>query len=105
MVTLAFAWAKVKITYYLKTIPVIGLQVGLSIQINKLMKFNEYQRSRSLFDLNKRSCRSQNQNLFFSETVVIWNQISYEILQVNGNENLYKRVGSDDLDGHHAHIW
>ena len=50
-VTLAVAWAKVKIVYNLETIAAIGLKVGLSIQINELMKLNEYQRSRSLFDL------------------------------------------------------
>ena len=30
-----------KIVYYLETIAAIGLKVGLNIQINKLMKFNE----------------------------------------------------------------
>ena len=59
-----------KIMYNLKTIAAIGLKVGLSIQINELMKLNEYQRSRSLFDLGQRSLRFQNQILFFSETIV-----------------------------------
>ena len=36
---------------------------------------------------------------------VIWNQISYESLWENGNENLYKWVGSHDQGGCHAHIW
>ena len=49
MVTKAFAWAKVKIMYYFATIAAIGLKDGLNIQINELMKLNEYQRSRSLF--------------------------------------------------------
>ena len=35
-------------------------QVGLNIQINELMKFSEYQRSRSLFDRGQRSLRFQN---------------------------------------------
>ena len=35
----------------------------------------------------------------------IWNQSSYESLRENGNENLYKWVGSHDQYGHHAHIW
>ena len=39
------------IMYYLETIAATGLKVGLNIQIYKLMKFNEYQRSMSLFDL------------------------------------------------------
>ena len=36
---------------------------------------------------------------------VIWNQISYESLWVNGNENLYKWIGSHDQSDRHAHIW
>ena len=58
--TEAFAWAKVKIMYYLETTAAIGLKVSLNIEINELMKFNEYQRSRSLFDLGQRSLRFQN---------------------------------------------
>ena len=38
----------------------LGLKVGLNIQINKSMKFNEYQRLRSLFDLGQRSLRFKN---------------------------------------------
>ena len=49
-----------KIMYYSATIAAIVLKVGLSIQINELMKLNEYQRSRSLFDLGQRSLRFQN---------------------------------------------
>ena len=48
--------------YYFGTFAAIGLRVGLSIQTNEFMKLNEYQRSRSLFDLGKRSFRFQNQN-------------------------------------------
>ena len=44
--------------YYLETIAAIGLKVGLNIQINELMKLNEYQRSRSLFDFGHRSLRN-----------------------------------------------
>ena len=36
---------------------------------------------------------------------VIWNQISYESLWLNGNKNLYKWVGSHDQGGHHVYIW
>ena len=32
-----------KIVYYLETIAAIGIRVGLTIQINELMKLNEYQ--------------------------------------------------------------
>ena len=55
--------------YYLETIAAIGLKVGLSIQINVIMKLNENQRSKSLFDRGQRSPRFQNLNLFFLETV------------------------------------
>ena len=55
--------------YYLETIAAIDLKVGLNIQINELTKLNEYQRSRSLFDLGQRSLRFQNEILFFSETI------------------------------------
>ena len=44
LVTEAFVWAKVKFMYYLETIAAIGLKTGISIQINELMKSNEYQR-------------------------------------------------------------
>ena len=54
--------------YYLEIIAPIGLKVDLNIQMNELMKLNEYQRSRSLFDLGQRSLRFQNLILFFSET-------------------------------------
>ena len=40
---IGFYWAKVKIMYYLETIAAIGLKVGLNVQINELMKLNEYQ--------------------------------------------------------------
>ena len=42
---------------------------------------------------------------FLRDYWVILNRISYESLWVNGNENLYKWVGSHDQDGCHAHIW
>ena len=104
--------------YYLETIAAIGRKVDLNIQINELMKLNEYQRSRSLFDLSRRSLRFQNLKLVsLGNYWVIWNQISYESLRVNGNqisyeslwvngnENLYKWVGSHDQGGRHAYIW
>ena len=40
--------------YLKKTIAAIDLKVGINIQINELMKLNEYQRSRSFFDLGQR---------------------------------------------------
>ena len=49
-----------KIIYYLKPVTAIGHKLFLNIQINELMKFKEYQRSRSLFDLGQRSLRFQN---------------------------------------------
>ena len=62
-VTQAFVRAKVKILFFFsffETIAAIGLKVGLSIQLNKLMKLKEYHRSRSFFDLGQRSLRFQN---------------------------------------------
>ena len=46
--------------YYVETVAAIGLKVGLDFQINELMKLNEYQGSRSLFDLGHRSHKFQN---------------------------------------------
>ena len=66
---IGFAWPKMKIIYYLETVTAIGLLVGLNIQINELMKLNEYQRSRSFFYLGHRSLRFQNLNLFLSESI------------------------------------
>ena len=60
---------KSEIMYYLEFIAAIGLKVGSNIQMNELMKLNEYQKSRSLFDLGQRSLRFQNKILFFSEAV------------------------------------
>ena len=59
MVTQAFVSEKVKIVYFLVTIAAIGLKDARIIQLNKLMKLSEYQRSRSFFDLGKRSLRFQ----------------------------------------------
>ena len=66
-VDLDLFYAKVKFgyigflhVYYLEIIAAIGLKVGSNIQMNELMKLNEYQRSRSLFDLGQRSLRFQN---------------------------------------------
>ena len=49
-----------KMMYYLETIAAIGLKTSLNIQIDELMKLNEHQRSRSLFDLGHRSLRFKN---------------------------------------------
>ena len=43
--------------------------------------------------------------VFLKNNWAIWNQSSYESLRENGNENLYKWVGSHDQHGCHAHIW
>ena len=55
--------------YYLEITAAIGLKVGSNIQMNKLMKLNEYQRSRLLFDLRQRSLKFRKKILFFSEIV------------------------------------
>ena len=59
LVTSAFVWEKMKIIYFLETVEAFDLKVGLSIQINELMKLSEYRRSRSYFDLGQRSLRFQ----------------------------------------------
>ena len=46
---------KSKFIYYLKIIAAYDLKVGSCIELNDLMKLYEYQRSRSLFDLQQRS--------------------------------------------------
>ena len=43
--------------------------------------------------------------VFLKNNWAVWNQSSYESLRENGNENLYKWVGSHDQYGHHAHLW
>ena len=43
--------------YYLETIAAIGLKVGLSIQINELMKLDEYQ-SQGHSDFKIKTCFS-----------------------------------------------
>ena len=51
---------KVKIVYFSETFAALGgLKVACSIQPNELMKANEYQRSRSFFDLGQRSLKFQ----------------------------------------------
>ena len=44
---------------FLETIVVFGLRVAWSIQLNELMKWSGYQRSRSFFDPGQRSLRFQ----------------------------------------------
>ena len=56
---IVFVWEKVKIIYFLETIAALGLKVAWSIQLNELITLNEYQMSRSFFDLGQRSLRFQ----------------------------------------------
>ena len=60
LVIQTFVWEKVKIIIFLETIAALDLKITLSIQLNELMKFSEYQWSRSSFDLGQRSLRFQN---------------------------------------------
>ena len=85
---------------YLETIAVISLKVDLSIQINNLMKLNEYQRSRSFLGPWRKVTKiSKLKLVFLRNSQVIWKQSLYESLWVNGNENLYKWGGSLDQNG------
>ena len=92
---------KWKLFIFLETILALGLKVIWSIQLNELMKLSEYQRSRSFFYTQI----SKLKLVFLKNSWAIWNQSSYESLRENGNENLYKWVGSHDHHGRHAHIW
>ena len=87
LVTKAFAWAKMKIMYFWETISAIGLKVGLSIQINELMKLNEYQRSRLSFDLGQRSLRLKIKTCFSRKLI---SHLKPNFIWMNGNENLNK---------------
>ena len=83
-----------KIIYYLETIAAIGLKVDLSIQINELlvMKVNEIkgQGHYLYLTLAKGHSEVKIKTCFLGNYRVIWNQISYESLWVNGNEYSYK---------------
>ena len=50
---------KVKNIYYLETIAAISLKVGLSIQMNELMRFNEYQRPEVTQNSKIKTCFSR----------------------------------------------
>ena len=82
MVTLAFAGVEVKIMYILETIAAIGLRYGLSIQLNKIMKLNEYQRLRSKFAFGQRSLRFKIETCFSRKQLSHLIQISHESLWV-----------------------
>ena len=43
--------------------------------------------------------------VFHRNSWAIWNQNSYESWSENGNDYLYKWVGSHDQHGHNAYIW
>ena len=45
--------------FIFETIAALGLKVAWSIQLNELMKLNEYQRLTSFFELGQRSFRFQ----------------------------------------------
>ena len=48
---------KGKSDFFLETVAAFSLKVASSIQLNKLMKLSEYQKSMSFFDLDQRSLR------------------------------------------------
>ena len=50
---------KWKFFNFLETIAALGLKVDWNIMLNEFMMLNEYQRSRSFFDLGQRSLRFQ----------------------------------------------
>ena len=59
----------------------------------------------SLWPWSKVTQISKFKLVFLRNNCVIWNQSSYKSLRENGNENLYKWVGSHDQHVRHANIW
>ena len=53
LVPYVFVWEKVKRMSFSETIVIYDIKVGRCSQLNKYMKFYEYQRSRSLIDLGQ----------------------------------------------------
>ena len=62
--------------YFFETNAAIGLRVGLSIQINELMKLNEYQRSRSIKGQGHYLALAKGHSDFRIETCFSWKQFS-----------------------------
>ena len=62
--------------YYLETIAAIGLKLGLNIQINVLMKLNEYQRQGHYLTLAKGHSDFKIKSCF---SMKLLNQISYDV--------------------------
>ena len=80
--------------YYLETIAAMDLKAGISSQINEVMKLNEYQRSRP-----KITRISKLKLVFLKNCLVIWNEISYESLWLNWNENSFRLYIKFQLSG------
>ena len=59
-----------KIDYFTESIVVYDLKVGWCIQINKKIKLNELQSSRTFFDLGRKSSKFPNLNFFFSHRLL-----------------------------------
>ena len=76
--------------YYLETVAAIGLKLFISIQINELMKLNEYQSQDHYLTLAKGHSDFKIKSCFSQELLSHLEQISCESLWVNGNENFYK---------------
>ena len=55
--------------YYLETIAAVGLKVGLNIQINELMKLNEYPSQGHYLTVAKGHSDFKIKSLFFSKTI------------------------------------
>ena len=77
------------------TAAALGRKVSQSNQL-RLMKLNEYHRSRSFFELGLRSLRF---HFFLRNWRMIWNHSSYDNFWENWKDNLYKWVGSHNQDG------
>ena len=77
--------------YYLETIGAIGLKVGLSIQINEVNEVHWVSKVKVI--IWKVTQKSKSKLVFLGNWWVLWNQISYKSIWMNGNENYTNELG------------
>ena len=99
-------WEKVKTMDFSETVVVYDIKVGRWSQLNKYMKFYEYQRSRSFFDLVRSHSDSIFPNFISSITAKsIEAKVHVELSWNGGIKCEFKWLRSHDQDGRHDHIW
>ena len=102
---IGFSVGKSENYYFLETIIALGLIGVWSIQLNELMKLMSIKGQVIFWPWSKVTQISKLNLVFHRNSWAIWSQSSYESLRENGNEKLYKWVGSHSKHGRHAHIW